>query len=74
MCKDIIISVLAAIICTGQWYQEAETWPVIMGLSILIFGLCIYLEELYDMYQVRRRRIKYMKNLLAAIAQIRRGT
>lgn len=72
MCKDIIISVLVAIICTGQWYQEAEAWPVIMGLSVIIFAACLYLEELYDVIQARRRRIKYMQNLLAAIASIRR--
>lgn len=62
MCKDIIISLLAAVIIVElpcfEIQNSTEKISMIVGIAAAVFIFCFFCEELHEKWQNRRKRVK----------------
>lgn len=62
MFKDIIISLLSAVIISGlpcfEIRNSEEKTSAIIGIATAVFIFCLFCEDLYEKWQNRRKRVQ----------------
>lgn len=68
MCKDIIISLLSAVIISDLPCFEIgsfdEKLVMIVGIATAVFIFCLFCEDLYEKWQNRRKRVLKMEEIV----------
>lgn len=68
MCKDIIISLLAAVIIVELPCFEIgsfdEKLVMIVGIATAVFIFCLFCEDLHEKWQNRRQRVLKTKEIV----------
>lgn len=70
MFKDIVISILAAVILSDvSWlsYEQSEKWIIIMGLTIVLLFFLLFLEEKLE----KMRRVKKIRRILEKLKHLK---
>lgn len=77
MCKDILLSLLAAVVLTEHipWSRAltaGEKWACIMGFSVPLLFFCLFCGILWEKWRERRKKVQEIRRMIERLREGKR--